>query len=92
MEREELLQLYKNEKDSNVKDRLMLIIKVVFDNDTITAATHSLGSPPNSGAAASNRSIRIVYDEFAAAQVAGSCIRFSAGNYFSSAGGNQIFR
>ena len=43
MEREELLQLYKEEKDPNVKDRLTLIIKVRFDNATITAAARSLG-------------------------------------------------
>ena len=36
MEREELLQRYKEEKDSNVKDRLMLVIRVLFDDVSIT--------------------------------------------------------
>ena len=43
MEREELLQLYKKEKDPNVKDRLMLNIRVRFENHNITEAAHSLG-------------------------------------------------
>ena len=43
MEREELLQLYKKEKDPNVKDRLMLNIRVRFENHSITEAAHSLG-------------------------------------------------
>ena len=43
MEREELLQLYKEEKDPNVKDRLMLNIRVRFENNSITEAAHSLG-------------------------------------------------
>ena len=43
MEREELLQLYKKEKDPNVKDRLTLNIRVRFENHSITEAAHSLG-------------------------------------------------
>ena len=43
MEREELLQLYKKEKDPNVKDRLMPNIMVRFENHSITEAAHSLG-------------------------------------------------
>ena len=43
MERGELLQLYKKEKDPNVKDRLMLNIRVRFKNHSITEAAHSLG-------------------------------------------------
>ena len=31
MKREELLQLYKEERDPNIKDRPMLIIKAKFD-------------------------------------------------------------
>ena len=42
MEREELLQLYKKEKDPNVKDRLMLNIRVRFENHSITEAAHYL--------------------------------------------------
>ena len=37
MEREELLQLYKKEKDPNVKDRLMLNIRIRFEDHSITA-------------------------------------------------------
>ena len=43
MEREELLQLYKKEKDPNVKDRLMLNIRVRFENHGITEAARFLG-------------------------------------------------
>ena len=37
------MQLYKKEKDPNVKDRLMLNIRVRFENHSITEAAHSLG-------------------------------------------------
>ena len=43
MKREELLQLYREEKDPNVKDRLMLNIKVRFEDVSITKAARSLG-------------------------------------------------
>ena len=43
MKREELLQLYREEKDPSVKDRLMLIIKAKFDDASITKAAGSLG-------------------------------------------------
>ena len=43
MKREELLQLYREEKDPNIKDRLMLNIKVRFEDVSITKAARSLG-------------------------------------------------
>ena len=43
MKREELLQLYKKEKDPNVKDRLMLNIRARFEDHSITGVAHSLG-------------------------------------------------
>ena len=43
MEREELLQRYKEEKDPNVKDRLMLVIRILFDDVSITRAAGALG-------------------------------------------------
>ena len=42
MKREERLQLYREEKDPNVKDRLMLNIKVRFEDVSITKAARSL--------------------------------------------------
>ena len=49
MESEELLQLYKKEKDPNVKDRLMLNIRVRFENHSITKAAHSFGKVTSRG-------------------------------------------
>ena len=43
MKREELLQLYREERDPNVKDRLMLNVKVRFEDVSITKAARSLG-------------------------------------------------
>ena len=43
MEREEMLQLYRDEKDSNVKYRRMLNIKVRFGSASITQTARSLG-------------------------------------------------
>ena len=43
MEREELLQRYREEKDPKVKDRLMLVIKVRFEDTSITKAAGALG-------------------------------------------------
>ena len=42
MEKEETLQLYREEKDLNVKDRLMLNIRVRFDEASITTTARSL--------------------------------------------------
>ena len=39
MEKEELLQKYKEEKDPNVKDKLMLVITLRFDDSNISWAT-----------------------------------------------------
>ena len=44
MEREELLQRYKEEKDLNIKDRLMLNIRTKFDGVSITTAVCFLGN------------------------------------------------
>ena len=49
MKREELLQLYREEKDPNVKDRLMLNIKVRFEDVSITKAARSLGKATSWG-------------------------------------------
>ena len=43
MERRELLQRYKGEKDPNVKNRLMLVVRVLFDDVSITRAASALG-------------------------------------------------
>ena len=43
MKREEILQLYREERDPNVKDRLMLNVKVRFEDVSITKAARSLG-------------------------------------------------
>ena len=43
MEREALLQLYKKEKDPSVKDRLMLNIRIRFEDHSMTGAAYPLG-------------------------------------------------
>ena len=55
MKREELLQLYREEKDPNVKDRLMLNIKVRFEDVSITKAARSLGKVTSWGSKWFNR-------------------------------------
>ena len=58
MKREELLQLYREEKDPSVKDRLMLIIKAKFDDASITKAAGSLGRVTSWGSKWFNRFAR----------------------------------
>ena len=58
MKREELLQLYREEKDPSVKDRLMLIIKAKFDDASITKAAGSLGGVTSWGSKWFNRFAR----------------------------------
>ena len=58
MKREELLQLYREEKDPSVKDRLMLTIKAKFDDASITKAAGSLGRVTSWGSKWFNRFAR----------------------------------
>ena len=63
MEREETLQAYTKEKDPDIKDRLMVNIRVRFENYNITRAARSLGKVTSWGSK--------WYRRFAEAYVAG---------------------
>ena len=61
MEREEMLQLYRDEKDSNVKYRRMLNIKVRFDSASITQTAWPLGKVASWGSKCLNRFAKMVW-------------------------------